>query len=105
MAPQSPTATDATTNASVELSTAAGVPTYATWDEVIAAAEGTTVNWYMWGGSDTINAHVDAQVGGPLLEEYGVTLNRASRWRIPPMPSTRCSMRRPPVRTMVAAST
>jgi len=55
---------------------AATVPNYESWDEVVAAAEGTTVNWFMWGGADTINSHVDAQVGGPLSEEYGVTLNR-----------------------------
>lgn len=67
------TGTDETTTTSAET---ADVPTYANWDEVVAAAEGTTVNWFMWGGSDTINTHVDQQVGGPLLEEYGVTLNR-----------------------------
>ena len=26
------------------------------WDSVLAAARGQTVNWYMWGGSDSINA-------------------------------------------------
>ena len=52
------------------------VPTYATWDEVVAAADGTTVNWFMWGGADTINTHVDEAVGGPLLEQYNLTLNR-----------------------------
>jgi putative spermidine/putrescine transport system substrate-binding protein len=51
-------------------------PTYASWDEVLAAATGTTVNWYMWGGSDFINQQVDEKVGGPLLEQFGVTLNR-----------------------------
>lgn len=51
-------------------------PTYATWDDVLAAAKGTTVNWYMWGGSDFINQQVDEKVGQPLLEQFGVTLNR-----------------------------
>lgn len=54
----------------------AAVPTYATWDEVVAAANGTTVNWFMWGGADTINTHVDEQIGGPLLAQYNLTLNR-----------------------------
>lgn len=54
----------------------AAVPTYATWEEVTAAAAGTTVNWFMWGGADTINTHVDEQIGGPLLEQYNLTLNR-----------------------------
>lgn len=65
------TLSETTDNADAE-----GVPTYALWEEVLAAAEGTTVNWFVWGGSDTINTHVDVRVGGPLLEEYGVTLNR-----------------------------
>lgn len=54
----------------------AAAPFYATWDEVLAAADGTVVNWFMWGGSDTINSIVDAEVGGPLRERYNVTLNR-----------------------------
>lgn len=55
---------------------AAAPPTYASWDEVLAAAQGTTVNWYMWGGSDKINADVDNDIGKVVLERYGVTLNR-----------------------------
>lgn len=54
----------------------AAAPRYESWDDVLAAAEGTTVNWFMWGGSDTINQQVDAHVGEPLLAQYGVTLNR-----------------------------
>lgn len=56
--------------------TAKAPPTYATWDEVLAAARGTTVNWYMWGGSDKINADVDNDIGRVVQETYGVTLNR-----------------------------
>ena len=52
------------------------MPGYGSWDEVLAAAEGTTVNWYMWGGDDTLNMNVDEYIGGPLLDEFGVTLNR-----------------------------
>ena len=51
-------------------------PTYANWDEVLAAADGTTVNWFMWGGDDTINSNVDSDIGGAVLEQFGVTLNR-----------------------------
>jgi putative spermidine/putrescine transport system substrate-binding protein len=53
-----------------------GAPTYANWEEVLQAAQGGTVNWFMWGGSDTINSVVDADVGGPLQEQFQVTLNR-----------------------------
>ena len=53
-----------------------GVGGYATWGDVLAAAEGTTVNWFMWGGSDTINENVDNDIGARVQELYGVTLNR-----------------------------
>lgn len=53
-----------------------GPPTYASWDEVLAAADGTTVNWFMWGGSDVINENVDNDIGRPLKEQFNVTLNR-----------------------------
>ncbi len=51
-------------------------PSTASWDEIEAAAEGTTVSWALWGGSDLINTHVDQAIGAPLAERYGVTLNR-----------------------------
>lgn len=46
------------------------------WDSVLAAARGQTVNWYMWGGSDSINAYVDKFYGEALKERYDITLNR-----------------------------
>ncbi|GAB4532860.1 MAG: ABC transporter substrate-binding protein [Anaerolineales bacterium] len=46
------------------------------WDSVLAAAKGQTVNWYMWGGSESINAFVDDFYGQALQERYGITLNR-----------------------------
>ena len=46
------------------------------WDSVLAAARGQTVNWYIWGGSDSINAFVDNFYGKALKERYGITLNR-----------------------------
>ena len=51
-------------------------PGFDSWDDVITAADGATVNWYMWGGSDSINNFVDTTYGIPLMEEYSVTLNR-----------------------------
>ena len=51
-------------------------PGFDSWDAVVAAADGMTVNWYMWGGSDRINDFVDRTYGIPLMEEYNVTLNR-----------------------------
>lgn len=46
------------------------------WDSVVAAAEGQTVNWYLWGGSAAINNFVDSFYGKALKERYGITLNR-----------------------------
>jgi putative spermidine/putrescine transport system substrate-binding protein len=46
------------------------------WDGVLKAAKGQTVNWYMWGGSDSINAYVDNFDGKTLKERYDITLNR-----------------------------
>ena len=46
------------------------------WDEILEAGKGGTVNWFMWGGSDTINAYVSEWVGSQVKEKYGITINR-----------------------------
>ncbi|MCY4146625.1 MAG: ABC transporter substrate-binding protein [Chloroflexi bacterium] len=51
-------------------------PGFDSWEAVAAAADGATVNWYMWGGSDSINGFVDTFYGGPLADEYNIALNR-----------------------------
>jgi len=53
-----------------------GAPTFSSWDEVVDQARGGTVNWFMWGGSDTINAYVSGYVAERLKAEYDITLNR-----------------------------
>jgi putative spermidine/putrescine transport system substrate-binding protein len=45
------------------------------WSEVLAAADGATLDLHMWGGSTEINAFVDG-VYGPALAELGITLRR-----------------------------
>ncbi len=47
-----------------------------TWDQVVEQARGGTVNWFMWGGSDSINQYVSGYIGGILKADYGITLNR-----------------------------
>jgi putative spermidine/putrescine transport system substrate-binding protein len=47
-----------------------------TWDQVVEQARGGTVNWFMWGGSDTINAYVSGYVADRLKADYDITLNR-----------------------------
>jgi putative spermidine/putrescine transport system substrate-binding protein len=46
------------------------------WESVVAAARGQTVNWYVWGGSESLNRFVDEFYGRPLQERYDITLNR-----------------------------
>lgn len=46
------------------------------WESVVAAARGQTVNWYIWGGSESINSFVDEFYGTALRERYDITLNR-----------------------------
>lgn len=55
---------------------AAAPPGFASWEDVLAQANGQTVNWYMYGGSDAINGFVDTFYGPLLATEYGITLNR-----------------------------
>lgn len=51
-------------------------PSFVDWDDVVQQAQGTTLNWYMWGGSDAINTFVDTFYGEVLQNEYGIILNR-----------------------------
>lgn len=46
------------------------------WDSVLEAAKGQTINWYIWGGSGSINAFVDDFYGTALKERHNITLNR-----------------------------
>jgi len=46
------------------------------WDSIVAMARGGTVNWFMWGGADNINAYVNDYIGGILRDQYGITLRQ-----------------------------
>jgi putative spermidine/putrescine transport system substrate-binding protein len=46
------------------------------WEDVVAGAQGQTVNMYMWGGSDSINRYIDEWAAPKLKQESGVTLKR-----------------------------
>lgn len=46
------------------------------WEEIVALADGGEVNWFMWGGSDIINAYVSGYLADELQAEYNITLNR-----------------------------
>ena len=45
------------------------------WETITTMARGGTVNWFMWGGADNINAYVTDYVGGVLKDQYDITLN------------------------------
>ncbi|KDN59174.1 ABC transporter substrate-binding protein [Exiguobacterium sp. AB2] len=47
-----------------------------TFDEAAKAAEGTTVNFYLWGGDEGINRYLDDYVAPRLESSYGIELNR-----------------------------
>lgn len=46
------------------------------FEAVSQTATGTTVTFYMWGGSSEINTWVDTVVGKKLQDEYAITLKR-----------------------------
>ncbi len=48
----------------------------AAWGEVVAAAKGQTVDFFLWGGDDRINAYVSKWLGEKLKADYEITLNR-----------------------------
>lgn len=52
------------------------LPGFASWQEVLDAARGGSVRWYLWGGSAEINDFVDRQYGEVLARDYGIRLVR-----------------------------
>jgi putative spermidine/putrescine transport system substrate-binding protein len=61
----------------VKADTASGaVLSTLSWDQIVEQARGGTVNWFMWGGSDSINQYVSGYIGGILKTDYDITLNR-----------------------------
>ena len=73
----SPTADQVSPGGETEAPQVAGsLPGFESWQDVLDQASGSSVNWYMWGGSAAINEFVDTFYGDVLSEEFGVTLNR-----------------------------
>nr|WP_148218349.1 ABC transporter substrate-binding protein [Thermosediminibacter oceani] len=46
------------------------------WEQILAEARGTTVNFYGWGGDQRINKWLDEVVAPRLEDKYGIKLNR-----------------------------
>ena len=45
------------------------------WSDIVADAAGQELNFYMWGGSDLINAWITGYVAESLKAQYDITLN------------------------------
>lgn len=50
-------------------------PDASNWSDVLTDADGQTVNWYMYGGDEALNAVVDNEIA-PRLADLGVTLKQ-----------------------------
>jgi putative spermidine/putrescine transport system substrate-binding protein len=46
------------------------------WAGIVEAARGGEVNFFLWGGADTINRYVTEDIGTILKRDYDITLNR-----------------------------
>ncbi len=46
------------------------------FETLVEQARGTTVKWFMWGGSPTINSWVDTYVAGEVKKRYDINLKR-----------------------------
>lgn len=67
---------DSPTAGPLATSVPGAAPNLDDWAAVEQAARGQTVNWYLWGGSESINTFVDTFYGAALKERYDITLNR-----------------------------
>ncbi len=46
------------------------------WDTIVSKARGQTVDWFMWGGSPSVNAYVNGYVAPQVKELYDITLRQ-----------------------------
>lgn len=55
------------------LSAAAAAEASSAWQQIVTAAKGQTVNWYLWGGDPLINQYVSGYMN-ILAQKYGITI-------------------------------
>lgn len=53
-----------------------GGATQQSWSEIEEEARGTTVNFVMFGGEDSVNSYIDEWVAPRMKEEYNITVRR-----------------------------
>lgn len=46
------------------------------WDDIVRAARGQTVDWYMWGGSPAVNTYINGFLQKELKSRYDITLRQ-----------------------------
>ncbi len=46
------------------------------WNQIVADAKGTTVNFYMWGGDEGINRYLNEWIAPQLKEQYDIVLKQ-----------------------------
>ena len=56
-------------------------PASASWDEIVAAAKGTTVTFYGWGGDENRNNWLNTTVADYVKENYDITLEVEHEYR------------------------
>jgi putative spermidine/putrescine transport system substrate-binding protein len=47
-----------------------------TWDTIVSKARGQTVDWFMWGGSPSVNAYINGYVASQVKELYDITVRQ-----------------------------
>jgi len=46
------------------------------WQEILNQAQGQTVDWYMWGGSPSVNGYVNGYLATELKTRFNITLRQ-----------------------------
>ena len=46
------------------------------WEALVNQARGTTVDWYMWGGSPAVNSYVNGYVAKEMKSRYDITVRQ-----------------------------
>jgi putative spermidine/putrescine transport system substrate-binding protein len=46
------------------------------WERIVEKARGQTVDWFMWGGSPSVNAFVNGYAAQQVKAQYGITLRQ-----------------------------
>ena len=47
-----------------------------TWDQIVAAANGQEVDWWMWGGDDEVNKWVNGWFAQQMKQRYNITVKQ-----------------------------